>query len=333
MRDNSAVARRLVPSTARPALIRAARRAGDDYGAPGEPDWRQVDWRAHLHDIELDGRRVHYVDLGQGEGPPVVFVHGLGGCWQNWLENLPAVARRRRALALDLPGFGRSELPTGEVSITNYARTVEGLCAALELGPVAVVGNSMGGFVAADLPLHFPERVERLVLVAAAGITITDLRREPARTFMRLGAAVAAAGARRIEAFLARPVTRQAAFGWVVRHPTRLAPDLLWEQAQGTGAPGFLLALDALRTYDFRDRLPEIACPTLVVQGTHDMLVPERDAYEFERLIPRSQTLIMQDTGHLPMLERAPTFNQALLEFLDAPAADAAPPGEQVVVS
>ena len=53
--------------------------------------------------------------------------------------------------------------------------------------------------------------------------------------------------------------------------------------------------------------------------------------YEFERLIPRSRTLIMHDTGHLAMLERAATFNQALLEFLDAPAAEAAPPGEQVV--
>jgi pimeloyl-ACP methyl ester carboxylesterase len=322
---------RIVPSHARPALIRAARRAGDDYGAPAHPDWRQVDWRAHLHDVELDGRRIHYVDLGQGEGPPVVFVHGLGGCWQNWLENLPAVAERRRALALDLPGFGLSALPAGDITITTYARTVEGLCQALDLGPVVLVGNSMGGFVAADVALHFPQRVERLVLVAAAGITVTDLRREPARTVMRLGGVVAAVGARRIHQLLMRPVTRQLAYGWVVRHPTRLAPDLLWEQAQGMGAPGYVLALDAVGSYDFRDRLPEIACPTLVVQGTDDLLVPVRDAYEFEGLIPRSQTLIMQDTGHLPMLERAPTFNRALLEFLDAPAREAAPSGEQVV--
>ena len=322
---------RLVPSTARPALRRAARFAGDDYGARAEPDWRRVDWRAHLHDIELDGSRVHYVDLGEGEDSPIVFVHGLGGCWQNWLENLPAAAERRRTLALDLPGFGRSEMPAGEITITNYARTVDRLCQALDLGPIVLVGNSMGGFVAADVPLHFPERAERLVLVSAAGITVTDLRREPARTIVRVGAAVAALGVQRIEQLLVRPVTRQLAYGWVVRHPTLLAPDLLWEQAQGVGKPGFALALDAVGNYDFRDRLPEIACPTLVVQGTDDLLVPVRDAYEFERLIPRSRTLIMQDTGHLPMLERAPTFNRALLEFLDAPAAEAAPRGERVV--
>jgi len=330
VRQDSGIAR-LAPSRARPASLRAAGRADSDYGAPGRPDWRGVDWRAHLHDLELNGRRVHYVDLGQGDGPPVVFVHGLGGCWQNFLENIPAAAERRRTIALDLPGFGRSELPAGDVSITNYARTVEGLCEALGLGPTVVVGNSMGGFVAADLALLAPERVERLALVAAAGITSTDVRREPARTFIRAGAAMTAIGAREIEQFLIRPRARQLAYGWVVRHPTRLAPDLLWEQAQGVGKPGFLLALDALSSYDFRERLPEIACPTLVVQGTDDMIVPLRDAYEFERLIPRSRTLIMRDTGHLAMLERAATFNQALLEFLDAPAAEAAPPGEQVV--
>jgi pimeloyl-ACP methyl ester carboxylesterase len=322
---------RLAPSTARPATVRAARRADGDYGAPGRPDWRGVDWRAHLRDVELDGRRVHYVDLGEGEGPPVVFVHGLGGCWQNFLENIPAAAGRRRTIALDLPGFGRSDLPAGEVSITNYARTVDGLCQALGLDAVVAVGNSMGGFISADLALLAPERVERLVLVAAAGITSTDVRREPARTFLRTGAAVAAIGAREIEQFLIRPRARQLAYGWVVRHPTLLAPDLLWEQAQGMGAPAFMLAVDALASYDFRERLPEIACPTLVVQGTDDMIVPLRDAYEFERLIPRSRTLIMRDTGHLPMLERAATFNRALLDFLEAPAAEAAPPGEQVV--
>jgi pimeloyl-ACP methyl ester carboxylesterase len=324
---------RLAPSTVLPARPRAARFAGDDYGAPGDPDWRQVDWRAHLHDLELDGRGVRYVDLGRprDDEPPVVFVHGLGGCWQNWLENLPATARRRRVVALDLPGFGQSELPAGDVSITNFAHTVDALCETLELGPVALVGNSMGGFVAADVALHFPQRVERLALVSAAGITTNDVLREPARTVMRVGAAVAAIGARRIEYFLRRPRTRHLAYGWVVRHPTALAPDLLWEQAQGTGAPGFMLAVDALANYDFRDRLPEIACPTLVVQGTDDMIVPVRDAYEYERLIPRSRTLILRDTGHVPMLERAPTFNRALLDFLDAPAAEAAPPGEQVV--
>jgi len=108
--------------------LRAARRADEEYGCGAQPDWRGVDWKAATQRIEIGGRLVNVVSLGAGEGPPVVFIHGLGGCWQNWLENLPAVALHRRVVALDLPGFGESEMPEGDVSITNYAACVEALC-------------------------------------------------------------------------------------------------------------------------------------------------------------------------------------------------------------
>jgi pimeloyl-ACP methyl ester carboxylesterase len=80
--------------------------------------------------------------------------------------------------------------------------------------------------------------------------------------------------------------------------------------------PGFVLAMNALLSYDFRDRLPEIACPTLIIHGADDMLVPLADAYEFERLIPSSRLEILADTGHVAMLERPRTFNAMLAEFL-----------------
>src|SRR5204863_87348 len=126
---------------------------------------------------DLDGRRVQYVDMGSGDGRPVVFVHGIAGNWQNWLENLPRFAQERRVVALDLPGFGGSEDPAADVSIPGLGRAVEALCDQLELGEVALVGNSMGGFIAAETAIQFPERVERLVLVSAAGITIASLNR------------------------------------------------------------------------------------------------------------------------------------------------------------
>ena len=78
----------------------------DGYGETAEPDWRAIDWPAHLHQVEIDGTPVNYVDIGSGEREPIVFVHGLGGQWQNWLENIPRAAQERRVIALDLPGFG-----------------------------------------------------------------------------------------------------------------------------------------------------------------------------------------------------------------------------------
>lgn len=300
----------------RPARRRAAERAGADYGVTAQPDWRAVDWRKHLRTMEIGGRSVNYVDIGEAKEGVVVFVHGLSGSWQNWLENLPRFAETRRCIAVDLPGFGQSEMPAERISISGYARCVDELCDRLSLGSVALVGNSMGGFVGAEMAIAFPQRVERLVLVAAAGISIVHLRREPLLAVGRILAAGGAMSAAQQRAVLRRPGLTHATFALVFRHPTRLARDLLLEQMLGTGKPGFLPALDALTSYDFTDRLPEIGCPTLVVWGSNDMLVPVRDASEFERLIPDARKVVMADTGHCAMLERPETFNALLAEFL-----------------
>src|SRR3954453_18489579 len=124
-------------SKALPATPWQASRAGDDYGATATPDWRSVDWRPHLHQMTIDGCPVNYVDYGESDSghEPVVFVHGLGGCWQNWLENVPRVAAEgRRAIGIDLPGFGFSEMPTDEISISGYGRVVNELCDRLDIG-------------------------------------------------------------------------------------------------------------------------------------------------------------------------------------------------------
>ncbi len=306
------------PAKVVPAPPWAARWAGDDYGLTSDPDWRTVDWRRHLRRTELDGGSVNYVDVGESDRPPVVFVHGLGGNWQNWLENLPHVARERRVLAVDLPGFGGSEMPRGEVTISGYGRFVENFCEHLELGPVVIVGNSMGGFIGAEVAISFPARVERLVLAAAAGISVTNLRRRPTVTAARLTTVLGlgALTARHRRRLVVRPNLRYLTLSSVVRHPTRIAPELLCELLGGAGAPGYVPALEALMSYDFRDRLPEIGCPTLLVWGGEDMLVPVKDADEFERLIPDARKVIMEDTGHAPMLERATTFNARLMEFI-----------------
>ncbi len=305
------------PARVRPATRRAAGRATGDYGRSADPSWRTVDWRAHLRRTDVDGRAVHFVDIGTGDDPPVVFVHGLGGNWQNWLENIPHTAEGRRVVAMDLPGFGRSEMPREDISISGYARLVDSLCEQLGLGAVAVVGNSMGGFIGAELAIAFPHRVERLVLASAAGLSSTNLYRRPTMTLARYTTALGAFSAARTRMIVSRPRLRHSVLSPVVRHPTRLAPDLLWEILQGVGRPGYIDALEALMSYDYRDRLPEIGCPTLVVWGEEDMLVPVRDADEYERLIPDARKVLFDDTGHVAMLERPIAFNRCLASFLE----------------
>src|SRR3954463_1796238 len=320
------------PSKALPATPWQAARAGDDYGATATPDWREVNWQPHLHQVEIDGRPVNYVDYGgpgSGELEPVVFVHGLGGCWQNFLENIPrAAAEGRRVIALDMPGFGFSEMPREEISISGYGRVVNSLCDLLDLGEVVLVGNSMGGFIAAETAIQFPVRVARVVLISAAGVTTSDLRSRPILAGARVVAAVATRTATMSERVVRRRHVRHLVYHSFIRHPTRIRNELLYEITRGSGRPGFVDALQAIMDYDFRDRLPEIGCPTLIVWGTEDMLVPSSDADEFERLIPRSRKVIFRDTGHMAMLERPQTFNDCMMEFLAEESSPAASEAE-----
>jgi pimeloyl-ACP methyl ester carboxylesterase len=174
----------------------------------------------------------------------------------------------------------------------------------------------MGGFTAAEVAIQFPPRAAGLVLVSAAGITITNLRRQPTLVGARLVALAGTWTATRAESLVTRRRIRPLLYGTFIRHSTRIPTDLLYEITQSSGKAGWTDALDALTSYDFRDRLPEIRCPTLIVWGAEDMLVPVRDASEFERLIPNARKVVFEDTGHVPMIERPTTFNECMLEFL-----------------
>jgi pimeloyl-ACP methyl ester carboxylesterase len=295
-----------------------ARRAGDDYGVSDTPDWRGVDWPGVQHRASIRGSEVNYVDIGDDRSQhPIVFIHGLGGQWQNFLENIPRFAQERRVVAPDLPGFGASEMPSEKITIGFYARVVAELLDRLELGPCVVVGNSMGGYVSAELAIQRPELVERLVLVAAAGVSQMDVAKQPVIAAAKAIALATTMDAARLRATARRPRLRHAALAFVARHPAGLKSDLAFEGfMSGTGRPGFEPALRANLEYDFRERLPDIGCPTLVVWGENDLIIPVRDADKFVELIEGSRKLVMKDTGHVSMAERPVTFNQELEEFL-----------------
>jgi pimeloyl-ACP methyl ester carboxylesterase len=294
------------------------------YGPIGRSPWLDVDWRAHRRRLEIDGTAVNVVELGSG--PPLLFVHGLSGCWQNWLENIPHFARTHRVIAPDLPGFGASEVPREEISISGYGRFLDRLCDVLSVDAAAVVGNSMGGFVSAELAIHFPQRVERLVLVSAAGIVTEHVQREPILAIARAMALTAGWSASRLEAFARRPGMRRLALGLVAHRPDLLPAPLAYELMQGSGRAAFLPALEAHFGYPIRERLPQIACPTLIVWGEKDRIIPVRDAAVFEQLIPNARKLIYPRTGHVPMIERPARFNADVEAFLaeqPAPADEA----------
>jgi pimeloyl-ACP methyl ester carboxylesterase len=309
---------------------RVARNTGslhDGYGAQRRSAWLDIDWPARQRWIEVDGTPANVVELGSG--PPLLFVHGLSGCWQNWLENIPHFARTHRVIALDLPGFGASPMPREPISIAGYARFLEGVCDALSIDAAGVVGNSMGGHIAAELAIASPQRVERLMLVSAAGISAELVQRNTVITGGRVLAAILTRTAARHAELAKRPGTRRIALSFVVRHPDRLSAPLAHELMEGAGKPGFVPALEAVLTHRISERLPQIACPTSVVWGKDDHVIPVRDAKRFGELIPDVRVEVWPDTGHVAMLERPERFNALLDAFLsEQPPASPAQPDQ-----
>ena len=284
----------------------------------GSP-WLHIDWPAHTHRAHIDGSELSYVDIGSG--PAMVFVHGLGGSWQNWLDNLPHFARTHRCIAPDLHGFGQSDPVDGEVSIERYARAVHELMEHLEIDTAVVVGNSMGGFIALELAIKYPDAVERLVLVSAA-VLWQEYRR--AKPLVALANATEGTLGRLIIGLQPRLATRPRLrigalrFGGFAR-PERLAPELQRELIlTARRTEGFLPALQALASYPLRDELPRVSVPTLIVWGTRDPLVGVDHAKELEELIPDARTVIYKGAGHVVQLERPDEFNAEVEGFVSS---------------
>jgi pimeloyl-ACP methyl ester carboxylesterase len=308
-------------------LIEEELRVAPDYG-PARDDyalsdgrWLRIEWTRHLQRVEVDsvlGRTpVDYVETG--EGPPLLLVHGLGGSWRNWLENIPYFARSHRVVALDLPGFGESPMPEHPVTIDTYGEFVLAFADRIGLGPdTAIVGHSMGGFISTESVIARPDRFSSLTLVAAAGITYARMKRSQkdlARLIIRMMMPVASS---RLERNFGRSRLRSAQFAGVIAHPGRISREMLWELGSyAVRAPALLQAAYSLAGYDTRHRLPEIQIPTLLVWGNQDRLVPVPAAFAYRKRIPHAELCLIDDTGHMIQLERPRRFNLDVEEFID----------------
>jgi Predicted hydrolases or acyltransferases (alpha/beta hydrolase superfamily) len=287
----------------------------DPYGNP-DPEWLRIDWAAHRHQVDVVGSSVNYVEMG--EGPPLILVHGLSGAWQNFLETIPHFARTHRVVALDLPGFGSSAMPSWEISIPAYGRFLRDFCERVGIDRCSLVGNSMGGFIATEVAITDPERVDDLVLVSAAGITWARARREPAAMIGRVGRAAAPVATRFHMSWIKRPGLRKNVFQGVFYDPNALRREMIWENVvPALQSPGYYDALTTLWGYDIRDRLEEIGVPTLIVWGRNDRVVPVPAALSYKKRIGDNAELVIFDhCGHVPQIERPERFNRVVEDFL-----------------
>jgi pimeloyl-ACP methyl ester carboxylesterase len=180
---------------------------------------------------------------------------------------------------------------------------------------VVLVGNSMGGAVALDAALRHPDLVQRLVLVSPAAVSLADFNPAPAAALVAALARTPLGSPQGMRAILRRPRARHLAFAALVRHPSLIATDTLSELVGGRGAPGLSGAIEAMIGSELSETLDAVRQPVLIVHGRDDMLVPLSLSTWLADALPKARLEVLDDTGHLPMLERPARFNELLLDF------------------
>lgn len=276
------------------------------------PHWTTVDWDPYVKHRLVGDLRMRFLDYGTG--PAMVLMHGMASSWEWWLENIPALAQQHRVIAVDLPGCGRSEALTAPAEIADHARAVFGLLTELGIESATVVGHSMGGLVAIGMVGVDPRRVEKLVLVDAGGVPMTERRLAVILVALRLGAAVLRRGFVR-RALAGKAWVRRLALRGGFRDPASLSPELAAVTMPLFGGPGFVDSV-AASGRAVRASVPEsIACPTLLVWGEHDVMAPLSCAQDMHSRLPSSELVVISGAGHSPMIEFPEQFNSAVLGF------------------
>jgi pimeloyl-ACP methyl ester carboxylesterase len=262
----------------------------------------------------IDGLRVRYVRAGAG--PPVVLIHGLGSSIYTWKDTLPALARDHDVVALDLPGFGGSEMPP-DLSGAIYPRIVMGLLDRLGVTRASVVGHSLGGAVAVLVAGSQPERVDRLVLLDAAGFHLAPADRP---WLLKLLASDAGAVLVRLprKRFFVTLALRQ-----VFHDDTKVTDERVEEYLAPAERPG---ATEALRSLlaprgvgaftSFDDVAKRVRAPTLVVWGREDAWAPVADAARFTAAIPGARSVVFDACGHMPQEELPAETSRLVSGFL-----------------
>jgi pimeloyl-ACP methyl ester carboxylesterase len=278
------------------------------------PDWTEIDWSVAIRDATIDGRRVRYVDYGAGS--PILLIHGLGGSWQNWLYNIPTLGLEHRVIAVDLPGFGRSEPLPAPAAMETQAEVLAALLDQLGIGPTTVVAHSMGGIVAITLLGLRADLIDRLVLANAGGVHLSPARLAAIVNGFRVAARVLNRPAV-IRAITRRPRLRQLVFGGMMANPRALTGRFAAEVVPGLGAPGFLDALTAAAKASANIDPDAIRCPVLLIWGAQDRILPLAEARELCRSLLDARLVVIEGAGHAPTFEQPEQFNRAVMSFAE----------------
>jgi pimeloyl-ACP methyl ester carboxylesterase len=261
-------------------------------------------WRGGIHSryMQVDGYRIHYYE--GGEGPPLVFVHGLGADALNWVPAMLDMRSHFHVYAIDLLGHGESQKPDIAYSIEQQSEMLHQFLATQNIKSADLVGVSMGGWVALKLAIDHPESINRLVVADAAGlkfqtnITVKNFLPSTPEEF---------------STFMAMLTPRQYPAPYPVRR------DFLNQVAEHAWI--IRRIFDSFLTYqDVLDgKLQTVKSPVLVIWGKEEKLIPLTVGEEMTQQLPNASLLVCTDSGHLAVYECWTKLEPEVAEFLLSP--------------
>jgi pimeloyl-ACP methyl ester carboxylesterase len=253
---------------------------------------------------ETTGGRIYFEE--EGQGPPVVFVHGLGATGNVWYGVRTVLKKQFRVVVLDLPGSGRSEKREPRYSMAGWTRQLHELVQHLQLPRFVLVGHSMGTVLVQMFAAEYPERLAGLVLCGPI-LELSEARKQAFRqridTVLQEGMLAVADG-----------VVTGALSASTRESPSPL-PGLVREMLLANDPAHYAAQCRALIESSAREALPRIRCPVLILEGDQDVVTPMNTCQEILAALPQAQLRVIPTTGHWTMLEQPQFVVAALLEF------------------
>src|SRR5215470_18386045 len=260
--------------------------------------------------LEIFGQKIQYLEAGSASTPTVILLHGLGGDATNWAATIPALSGKYHVYAPDQVGFGKSDKPITNYRVAMLVEFLDVFCKKLGVQKASLVGNSLGGWTAAAFAIAHPDKVDKLVLVDAAGYTakrwggpemtkeaLAGLNPSTTEDFKRLFSLILYNKSMLNDQFAETALTNR------------------FKRGDGYTINSFIESI--LRGEDFLDgKAKSIKTPTLVLWGKDDGLTPLGIGRAFAEDIQGSQLVVIDNCGHVPQIEKPAEFNAALLKFL-----------------
>jgi 3-oxoadipate enol-lactonase len=261
--------------------------------------------------IENQGAKIYWDE--QGEGDPVLLIMGLGYPSDAWYRTRPALARRFRTIALDNRGAGRSSMPAGPYPIPLMASDAAAALDAAGVKSAHVFGVSMGGMIAQEFALQYPERVRSLILGCTAAGGPNAVRAEPEATQMIIA-----------RAKMTREEAAEAALPFIYDpHTSRsmIDEDLKVREAWFPHPDAYMAQVQGIMAWEAYSRLARISAPTLVIHGESDRLVPAGNGRLIAERIPGAKLVLLPQASHIFATDQPEATERTVLEFLaGAPA-------------